>query len=370
MIPYYAIYFLLAFAAAFEAPNRFTHVKKNRNISFLGLLFLILCSFFIGSRLYVGADYNLYSLNFDNLSQDTFADILFTLSRYVSHDIGYEVVSMVAAEFNLGFPAVTLACGTLFAMGLVKFCFSLPRPWLALAVAYPYLIVVVGMGYMRQGVALAFLMWALPYLLERKRLKFMFFIFLGCLFHKTLVLFFSLPFLVFSEGRLKLILLFIIFFPILYIAIIAETISSLQHNYLAQNQQSAGALVRLLLSTTGAALFFLFVAPKLENINEIRLWSWFSIFSILAFLSYFIVSSSTAVDRIALYLLPLQIYLFSKLPDYLDDSNNQDNFLWVLFVLIVFLLVLFVWMTYGAHSMYWLPYQTWLFRPIIPIIHI
>ncbi len=42
--------------------------------------------------------------------------------------------------------------------GLVQFCRKQPLPWLALAVAAPFIIIVVGMGYTRQSVALGFIL--------------------------------------------------------------------------------------------------------------------------------------------------------------------------------------------------------------------
>jgi hypothetical protein len=51
----------------------------------------------------------------------------------------------------------------------VSFCRTQPRPWLALTLAFPYLVVVVAMGYTRQGVAIGLEMLALL-ALERDRL--------------------------------------------------------------------------------------------------------------------------------------------------------------------------------------------------------
>jgi len=371
MILYYLFFFITAIAVAFESNqgnNKYAY--RNREISFLGYSFLFLTSLFVGTRLYVGADYDLYSLNFDNLLSDNFFDLFFSISSYVARDIGYEFVSLLSKNLNLGFEGATLICGFLFSLGLVKFCFSLPRPWLALLVSIPYIVIVVGMGYMRQGVALAFLMWAISYLIEGKKRHYFILLLVGALFHKTVIIFILLPALIFNADRLRAIILFIILFPLLYALIIAETIAGLSYNYLALNQQSGGAFIRLLLTFVSGALYFLFIHQKMSNQIEKKIWMFFSIFSCVLLALYFVVSSSTAIDRVALYLLPLQVYVFSTLPDNLAVTDRGRNFLWVFFVICVFFMVLSVWLLFGVHASYWLPYQSWLLMPKKPIRHL
>ena len=72
--------------------------------------------------------------------------------------------------------------------------------------------------------------------------------------------------------------------------------------------------------------------------------------------------SSTAVDRVALYLLPLQLYVFARLPDLLGQGGKRRN--WVLAVVGYYAVVLFVWLNFATHSKYWLPYQ---FYPLVGV---
>jgi hypothetical protein len=89
---------------------------------------------------------------------------------------------------------------------------------------------------------------------------------------------------------------------------------------------------------------------------EDNLWRWFSIISILLFLAAIGTPATTAVDRIALYMLPLQLVIFSYLPDALGRRGGRNNVL-ILSVLLYYGLVLFVWLNYAVHAQYWLPYQ-------------
>jgi hypothetical protein len=80
-----------------------------------------------------------------------------------------------------------------------------------------------------------------------------------------------------------------------------------------------------------------------------------SLLAVAAAIGLFTVASSTAVDRLALYLIPLQIFVGSRIPDtrifgIAPASWNQ--------LLIVFsFAVLIVWLLFAGHSEYWLPYR-------------
>ena len=91
--------------------------------------------------------------------------------------------------------------GGIFAIGLVFFCRNLPRPWLALAVAVPYLVIVVAMGYTRQGVALGLAMLGLVALGKKGTGWFVFWVMLAATFHKTAVLLLPLAALAAAHNR-------------------------------------------------------------------------------------------------------------------------------------------------------------------------
>ena len=66
--------------------------------------------------------------------------------------------------------------------------------------------------------------------------------------------------------------------------------------------------------------------------------------------------SSTAVDRVALYWIPLQLFVLSRLPDALGLPNAANSF-WVFVVVVYSAAVLLVWLVFGTFSYAWLPYQ-------------
>ena len=66
--------------------------------------------------------------------------------------------------------------------------------------------------------------------------------------------------------------------------------------------------------------------------------------------------SSAAIDRLALYLLPLQLVVFSYLPDAFTNDKELKKLI-ILFIVSYYGLVLFVWLNFGVHSQEWLPYK-------------
>ena len=115
----------------------------------------IVLTLLIGFRYEVGGDWFNYFRNLDDVA-GAMLDEVFLMS-----DPGYQFLNWLSLELDWDIFGVNLMAGAIFAIGLVVFCRSLPRPWLALAVAVPYLVIVVAMGYSRQGVALGLAMLGL-----------------------------------------------------------------------------------------------------------------------------------------------------------------------------------------------------------------
>ena len=87
-------------------------------------------------------------------------------------------------------------------------------------------------------------------------------------------------------------------------------------------------------------------------------WFWIGIGSIVSVMLVGV--ASTAVDRISLYFIPIQIAVFSRLP-YLANKTMSPNYT-VLVVLLGYAAVLFVWLNFATHARYWVPYHNYLFQ--------
>ena len=90
-----------------------------------------------------------------------------------------------------------------------------------------------------------------------------------------------------------------------------------------------------------------------------RLWLLMAITSIIFMVLFTVSPSSTAIDRLALYILPLQIVVFSTLPDALSKTIKA-NFS-VSLIILYYAAVHFTWLNFAHHSQYWLPYKMYPF---------
>ena len=68
---------------------------------------------------------------------------------------------------------------------------------------------------------------------------------------------------------------------------------------------------------------------------------------------------SIAVDRVALYMLPIQLVIFSHVPDMLNGKKITSQFL-VLSVIFYYFCVLFVWLNFAIHAGDWIPYNNYI----------
>jgi hypothetical protein len=65
--------------------------------------------------------------------------------------------------------------------------------------------------------------------------------------------------------------------------------------------------------------------------------------------------ASTAVDRVALYLIPLQLFVFARLPDLARTTQTRTAV--VVGIVFYYAAVQYVWLNYATHAQYWTPYQ-------------
>ena len=74
------------------------------------------------------------------------------------------------------------------------------------------------------------------------------------------------------------------------------------------------------------------------------------------FLTFFLTNASTALDRVALYFIPLQLVAFAYLPDAIGwpGERNQNS---VAGILLYYAAVMFVWLNFATHSYFWIPYK-------------
>lgn len=347
----YWLLFLVPALSATLAPAQRASGGREKGLRSKDLSLWIACAavtLVVGLRYEVGADWINYFTYLDGVEGMDLIDVL----RLA--DPGYQLLNWINVHLGWELVGVNFMAAILFSVGLITFCRRMPRPWLALAIAVPYLVIVVGMGYTRQATALGLAMIGLVALERRSTGWFLFWVLAGATFHKTAVLLLPIAALAYTRRRLYTVIWVLVVTLVAYVLFLQEAVDELQYTYLEAEFQSEGAMVRLLMNSL-PAVALLFWWKRFHALGVTPIWRWFAVLSLVLQAALVISPSSTAVDRVALYMLPLQIVVFGHLPDVF--GHRKDKRTAMTLVLAYYGLVQFVWLTFATNAEAWLPYR-------------
>ncbi|HAV2934850.1 EpsG family protein [Acinetobacter baumannii] len=352
---YYTVWFLISIFSMFSSPKPEAKV--------LYIVFLAFLCLMTGLRYEVGGDWENYLNIYDyfkgvNIIEAlTITEPAYGLLNYIGQLLDFKTIIFVNA-----------ICSIFFYSFFYKFSKKIENYWIPILVAFPYLILVVSMGYTRQSVAIAFVSFAILYGLERDIRKFYIFSFLAILFHKSaIIVFMFLPLLL----NLKYFnsTLFFSFYSLFSFLTMSGLVyySSLSGDNIYTNQNSevssAGAIFRVVVHFLALFFYLLYRKKIVNSFNNYRIFDYMSLLIIFVFL--LAIPFSTLADRFNLYLIIFDILVFSYL-----FSNISVNSRKIMVLTVIFFnsLMLYIWLNFGAWSHAWLPYQNYLLRYILEYI--
>lgn len=341
-------YWLLFCAALWGVLTPKALVSRQKRWAWLGVG--LIYTLVAGLRHEVGGDWFSYESHFQSVaSMDLRSAILDT------KDPGYYALSWVIARLGGSLYTLNLACAALLVLGIVHFARAQPWPWIALLVAVPYLLIVVGMGYTRQAAAIGCAMLGLVALENGKARGFVFWVLVGAAFHKSAVLLIPIAALASTQNRIWT------WFWVGATALIGgwlfvfDSSDALWVNYVESDYSDAsqGGPIRVAMNAV-PALLMLWLGKRFELGTIARkTWTWMAILALVCVPLVFV--SATAVDRVALYFIPLQLFVFSRLPRVANSTRMRTAL--VLGIVAYYALVQFVWLNFASHSNSWVPYQ-------------
>jgi hypothetical protein len=309
----------------------------------------------IGLRYQVGGDWLNYVDILNGIGYRELTDVL-RLS-----DPAYATLNWISDRIGFGIWFVNLVCGAIFTWGLTRFAREQTNPWLVMVVSVPYLITVVAMGYTRQGVAMGFILAGLADLERSTMRRFIFYIICAAAFHKSAVVVLPLVALSATRQRFATIVILMLTAVLLYYLFIQASSDKLMTNYVSAEYASQGAGIRVAMNLPPALIFLIFQKRFRLGEQQKKLWRNFAFGAIFALLMLRFTTATAAVDRLALYLIPLQMFVLSRLSDAFP-SRGRTNPILIVAVIAYSALIQFVWLTYAANAWAWLPYRFYPFE--------
>lgn len=327
--------------------------------NFLLLFYAPMLILFVGLRHEVGADWMNYLTPVEIARGLTFYE-----GMMVGGDPAYGLLTWLSAHMGGGVYLVNLVCAVVFVSGLVVFALNTSRPWLTLCVALPYLVIVVAMGYTRQGVAIGLVMAGMVALNKGQLIRFCAWLAIAALFHKSAIILITMA--VFAGRKNWWTFLGVLVVALLmFLLLLAEYVDFLISGYLIAQYESSGAAIRVSMNALPAGIFILLSKRFGLTPSQRSFWMWMSWGALIFIFLLFVSPSSTAVDRLALYWIPLQLFVWSRLPQAMGQQAGTQ-LQWLVLVLLYAVAVQYVWLFHADHSFAWIPYQfypwVWLWQ--------
>jgi hypothetical protein len=350
MLPYFLIFLLAAWFALAAAPD-----APMRGAGYGAfILFAILLALMIGFRWRVGGDWTWDTHRMIRLGD---ADLT---NYFAVADPGYAFLMWLGTKsgFNIWF--VHLIGGGIFAYGLWRFCLDQVHPWLCMVIAIPYLVIVVAMGYDRQAVAIGLVMLAMVAIRHRSMLGFAGSMTLATTMHLTALMLVPVLLLGSRVKKIWTVIVALPFFLVGYYFSLQDPLQNKAHSaisgYIETGYSSSGASVRIAMNALPAFLYFVFRSRlKLDDDNR-RFVDVLALIA-LAFVGLLYVSpSSTAVDRMALYIIPIQLFVLTRLPLALAQTR-ADYKLLAAGIVVYSAAIMFVWLNFADDASAWVPYS-------------
>ena len=348
MFFYYLFFFIPVIFSLFKS-----NYKWSLNLSiFISTIYTL----FLGLRYRVGGDWEPYLEMIDNIEQ-SYSQLLFKPEPL------YFSLAKFFKNYDGAIYYVNTVCAAIFIFSLVYFLNTLPRPFLGLSIAFPYLIVVIGGGFTRQSVAVGLSFLVINFLRKKKIILSAFSAVLALGFHMSgiFIIIYYIPFIYrviknpfYLSTVLTLTGLFIIFLT-------NFTAEYYYQIYLATEYSSKGFYVRSFLYCFYALIFLIYKKKFTTNDIESGILQSISYFAFLTLIIGIISPGNTAIlDRFSFFLFPLLLIIGTNLPSL--KIKKFPKLGTIILIHLNSLIVLITWLNFSPFSPFWLPYRNILFN--------
>jgi len=343
MIPYL---FLMAIPAIFSfMPSNKNSFNQKILLFFVGIIYIMFTAF----RHEVSLDWSSYIRMYALIKSNSSLEEALSIT-----EPSFVILNWIMAKMDAGVYGVNFVVAIIFISGLFRFVAQMPRPWLALLSLTPYLVIVISMSAVRQTAAIGF-MFHLLAIWNQGIIKKIVLAFIATSFHYSAFVSVVLVLLnIKLPSWLKWVVLLSGSVISLYIFTRTEQYIIYKGAYLGKGAiESFGALQHAALNAIPASIYLFFIKKWNALYGKNQLMFILSILSLLSMVGVFF--SSTAVDRLALYLSPIQMLIYSTIPIVFKSE------IYAYIIIIIHIAILLIWLLYSNSSYAFLPYNNILF---------
>lgn len=348
-----ALYWVIFGYAALMALT-FPIQHRERSAVLQGAAMLLFLAGYVGlatMRYEIGGDWKSYQAMYDGTTQVGLADAV------TNNDPLFGAILWISSQLHLGVYVANGLSAALMAMGVVRVALTTRDPWLAIVMAIPYLLIVVGMGYVRQAGAIGLLMLAMTALDRRRVLTTIGALALAAGFHSTSGIAMPIFGLAMAPRRRWLSIVLAAVGVTVFTYLLATKFSIYQVTYLQSNYNSSGAVVRLAMNALPAALLLMRWRHFPINGPARTIWGSYSGLSLATLAMIWISPSSTAIDRLSLYFAPVQIIACGTIRD-LFPVRRMAAYPVRMVVIAAAAAVQIVWLMFADNAYAWVPYRS------------
>ena len=344
MLPYWLVFFPFALGGLSRS------FQVDRRLGPVLLSLLVGLTLFVGLRYHVGADWSGYSSIYRGAALLNYGQ----LAKF--GDRGFFTLVWLFNEADIGIWLLNLSCAAIFMTGLARFAREMPNPWLTVCIALPYLVFVVAMSGIRQAAAIGLFYLSIVAYRERRLGLAVAWLLAAASFHASAIVMLGVAGLSFSRNKFQAAVIVGITAFVGYF-VLSSQFDTYAFRYSQHQVQSSGTIYRVIMNLIAALpyLFFRNRFPVLGD-HERTFWMTMSWLAVACLPALAIIHSSTALDRFALYLFPLQTYSLSWLPPVISRDGKGSR-LWVMALVGYSAAILLVFLGFGVNASSSIPYR-------------
>ncbi len=366
MIFYIIPFIFLAALTSFESRNKFDLFIKNKYFYYIISIFFII---FIGLRYEIGCDWPRYKGMFDRYNSLSLIDIVKNslFSKIKLQESGHIIIASISKNIYV----LNLIYSIIFTFPLMYFCSELKRKYFSLLISYPYYVIVIGMGPIRQAACISLLMLSILLIKNNKNYTHIFISIISALIHQSSILFNGIILgTLFSKIKgiktSKKNIILMIFVSAIFLYCLPSIISKLYY-YITLYKYTDQSGTRLIPPAKSSIYIWLIhFVPSciyLKNIPKFKfndsLNKILFTFTIIDFLLLPIIFFNSVIAyRLLLYLFPTSILITSHIPDL--ELFKIGKIYYINFIIGISFLSLIIWLNFAFHASCWVPYKNLL----------